>query len=616
LPLLVLLAGPGSIAAVDLVAFSYPGMGSQSLVFHTREITQAELTTGPIPAEVLIQPPDGTDAQKMFPFERVYLSVAAKNTGNTAAAAFSVKVYLDEFELTTYRFSAGAAANQSVFVRNIWFWVGSDAVGDHTIKAVLDSGNEVGESSETNNTITRAIKILEDPNAKADLAGVTPNGWAGPLVVSTSPGTHTNANAATLVAGQNLFLDFAFENRGTKAITQPFGVALYLVEADGAETLLHRITPPELDLAYYGAWRYDEDVPLHLDDPGTYKLAVVLDTGATVAEKDETNNRFEKTITILANPAAPKRIYVKADAAGTANGGSWANAFTSVSGGLYAARSGDEVWVAAGTYAETAEMKGHVGLYGGFAGTETELFERDLRTGGRATVLVAPTATVQTALKPTLNLWWTREAVVDGLSLTHAVGAAAEVGPGVSAERVLDSELRNCRIYGNGGPATLAGGGLKLVRSALTLTDCVINGNTAKTGGALHSSADSGSITLRQCVIHDNTAEQAAGVHFGATSNQAAPLSVLGCTIVGNQATAAAGLGGAVHAEAGSGSLLVENSIVARNKPYGITEAALGQATLRACLFYGNGDGTTSGATNSTPTRPRSTAGCPAPVVT
>jgi hypothetical protein len=73
---------------------------------------------------------------------------------------------------------------------------------------------------------------------------------------------------------------------------------------------------------------------------------------------------------------------------GANNGTSWADAFQGVDGiqaGLTAAVSGDEVWVAQGLYKPTAtltrtiaiNLKAGVSIYGGFAGTETALAQRD-----------------------------------------------------------------------------------------------------------------------------------------------------------------------------------------------------------------------------------------------
>jgi len=78
-------------------------------------------------------------------------------------------------------------------------------------------------------------------------------------------------------------------------------------------------------------------------------------------------------------------LFVDAGAGGANDGSSWIDAFRSLQVALAASVSGDDIWVAAGIYLPTAGadrtisfvLKNGVALYGGFAGTETSLEQRD-----------------------------------------------------------------------------------------------------------------------------------------------------------------------------------------------------------------------------------------------
>ena len=83
--------------------------------------------------------------------------------------------------------------------------------------------------------------------------------------------------------------------------------------------------------------------------------------------------------------AVGSTIYVKADASGANNGSSWADAYIDLQDALSVAVSGDQIWVASGTYypttgtdqSATFTLANGVSIYGGFDGTETLLTERD-----------------------------------------------------------------------------------------------------------------------------------------------------------------------------------------------------------------------------------------------
>ncbi len=83
--------------------------------------------------------------------------------------------------------------------------------------------------------------------------------------------------------------------------------------------------------------------------------------------------------------SAQTRYYVNHAATGANSGLSWADAFNDLQQALAIAQDGDEIWVAQGTYKPTLddnraayfEVPSGVRLYGGFAGTETQLEQRD-----------------------------------------------------------------------------------------------------------------------------------------------------------------------------------------------------------------------------------------------
>lgn len=78
-------------------------------------------------------------------------------------------------------------------------------------------------------------------------------------------------------------------------------------------------------------------------------------------------------------------IYVNLNATGANNGSSWSDAYNDLQVALANATSGDNIWVAKGTYTPTTgtdrnatfQLKNAVGIYGELAGGETSLEQRN-----------------------------------------------------------------------------------------------------------------------------------------------------------------------------------------------------------------------------------------------
>lgn len=88
----------------------------------------------------------------------------------------------------------------------------------------------------------------------------------------------------------------------------------------------------------------------------------------------------------------PEIIHVDTDATGANDGSSWEDAFNHLQDALSVAQAGDQIWVAEGIYRpdeDTVNPEGTgdrgatfflvngVAIYGGFAGSENSLYERD-----------------------------------------------------------------------------------------------------------------------------------------------------------------------------------------------------------------------------------------------
>ncbi len=214
------------------------------------------------------------------------------------------------------------------------------------------------------------------------------------------------------------------------------------------------------------------------------------------------------------------RIYVRQGASGANDGTSWTDAYVDLQDAMEAAANGSTIWVAGGTYRPdrgtsnplaTFQLKDGVSLYGGFAGNETSLEERDL--AANPTVLSGDLGGENSYHVVYAN-GVDQTAVVDGFVITggdadgvpndHNGGGGARI----AASRVT---LRNCVIRGN--KADLNGGGiLNNQGSVLTLINCVISGNTATNrGGGVQ--AYQSTVTATNCtIVHNRSGTDGGGI--------------------------------------------------------------------------------------------------------
>ena len=85
---------------------------------------------------------------------------------------------------------------------------------------------------------------------------------------------------------------------------------------------------------------------------------------------------------------AQAQVFVKAGATGNNTGTSWSNAYTDLQAAFNSASPNDEIWIAAGVYVPVGPtpdsshffVRDPLKIYGGFAGNETNLSQRNWQT--------------------------------------------------------------------------------------------------------------------------------------------------------------------------------------------------------------------------------------------
>jgi hypothetical protein len=192
----------------------------------------------------------------------------------------------------------------------------------------------------------------------------------------------------------------------------------------------------------------------------------------------------------------PQIHYVKWNATGANNGLSWVDAYTDLQSALSTAQSGDEIWVAAGTYRPTSGadrtvsfvLKNGVAVYGGFAGIETQRDQRDFVTN--VTVLSGE---------------------IGGAGIAdnsyHVV-----VGSGVDNSAVLDGFLvTKGNVYDLSDPyvGDPWGGGMYVLEGGPDLSNLIFTANSARSGGGI--ALDNSYSILSNVTFQDNLSESAGG---------------------------------------------------------------------------------------------------------
>ena len=320
-------------------------------------------------------------------------------------------------------------------------------------------------------------------------------------------------------------------------------------------------------------------------------------------------------LSALLGPAAAAAVLrVDSSLAGGANDGtSWADAFRGAGGlraALAASAPGDEIWVKAGTYTPHAsdrsaslELRDGVAVYGGFAGGETSLRERD--PAANATILSGDLMgndgpggvhLEDNSFHVVSAAGLGPDSILDGFTITAGNadgdgGAAQDRGGGLLCQAGGDATLRACVFQGS--RAALDGGGACVHASSPTFLRCEFSGNAAGLGGGAVRVVATSSPVILDCRFHANQAAQGGAV---AISGGGTP-ALTNCAFWHNEAVGLFG-GGAMVTDNG-------NLVAVRNCTFAANSASFlagginnnGTTSIANCIFWMNaGPGGTGSA--------------------
>lgn len=313
-------------------------------------------------------------------------------------------------------------------------------------------------------------------------------------------------------------------------------------------------------------------------------------------------------------------LHVDEMATGANSGSSWADAFTYLQDALDLAATcivPPEIWVATGTYkpdqgrgllscdrSATFQLLDGVGIYGGFAGTETSLAQRDPATNvttlsgdlddnDNPSDFINHNENVYHVITSIDN---SPATVLDGFIISggnaNSLISVHQFGAGIYCGR-SQTTISNCTFNSNF--ASHRGGAIYNIQSSPRISNCKFSSNVANDAGGAISNIIASNPNIVNCVFDDNRSTDGVLGFGGAISNESlsTPL-ITNCLFFGNIANTA---GAIYNEEAGTN---IVNSTFYANIATNITGGIHGlpnNPIITNSILWDNSDSTGSGLT-------------------
>jgi len=256
-------------------------------------------------------------------------------------------------------------------------------------------------------------------------------------------------------------------------------------------------------------------------------------------------------------------IYVNINASGANTGASWNDAYTNLQTALILAQSGDQIWVARGTYKPTSSnisvsftINGGISLYGGFLGNENNLSQRiafcnetilsgDLldNDSNNISSLQDNSRNIVSIINQSSNI------IIDGFTIQKAFSNSNISNQwqvkrgGIYVWSSANVNISNCIIKNN---SSYTGSGIAIYGSSANISNCIVTNNYANDDAGGMDFAFDGVINVKNCLIYNNLCDDVdsgAGsgsgvrlVHSAGSSSYPDIYNFENCTIANNLA--------------------------------------------------------------------------------
>ena len=300
-------------------------------------------------------------------------------------------------------------------------------------------------------------------------------------------------------------------------------------------------------------------------------------------------------------------LFVDATAPPGGDGRSWATAYRRLRRALAepAPDTFSMIWVAAGTYTPahpggdreaTFQLISGVAVYGGFAGGETNLAQRD--PVGNPTILSGDlngddgpdfAGNDENSYHVVTGSGTDETAVLDGFTITAGNADVFPEADGDGAGIYNESgspTITNCTVSGN--MAIVRGAGIQCTENSNpTITNCTITGNTVPNHGGGVSCESSSSPRITNCMITGNSTSYGNGGGVYCTGHSSP--TITNCTITGNTS---GGNGGGVFCHSGSSPTITNCTISGNTAAYNgggvYSSGSSSSPTITNCTIIGN----------------------------